>query len=95
MDIQMEFRLNITLLLWIEAMPAREGGMGFETQVDGQDLFGLVLAVQPEVLDAQSVDVLMDGTSDLLLEERLEMRDAVARDGRQFSDGDVLAQAGV
>ena len=86
---------NITLLIGIEAMPAREGGMGFETQVDGKDLLGLVLAVQTQILDAQSVDVLMDGTPDLLLEERLEMRDAVARDGRQFPNGDVLAQTGV
>ena len=43
---------NIILLIGIEAMPAREGGMGLKAQVDGKDLLGLVLAVQPEVLDA-------------------------------------------
>ena len=69
--------------------------MGLEAQVDGQDLLRLGLAVQPEVLDAQPVDVFMDGTTDLFLEKRLEMRDAVARDGRQLPDGDVLAQAGI
>ena len=65
-------------------MPAGKGGQRFESQVDGQDFLGLLFAVQPEMLNAQLVDVLVNRAPDDPLEKRLEMGRAVARSASFF-----------